>query len=198
MITIVKLEDFIFNFFEVPESIPFGTNQICAVHELIGGKRVIDAMGRSDVDITWSGYFLGIDAAERVQYIKGLAISGKELTFSYAQFSFKVYIKSFTPSFERTYQIPFTITLGVVEDLTKPVNIIFPSTFDDAITDALIQALDIAYFVANPGLDSSLALIGIAIQTIPSFADASVAELASVVSSINNAQSTVGSLIGGL
>lgn len=198
MIVIVKLGDFIFNYFEVPESITFGGKQTNRLHKLIGGKRVIDAMGRDDADIHWSGYFLGIDAAERAAYLNHLRAQGKILQFSYLQFNYNVFIKEFTPHLERSYQIPYTITLAVVEDLTQPINTIFPSTFDDAITDALIQALDIAFFIKNPSVDSALALLGIAVQSIPSFADASAAELAAVAAQINNTQGVVTELIKNL
>jgi len=46
--TTVNLGAFQFALFEIPEKIHWGGSQRTAVHELVGGKRVIDAMGRSD------------------------------------------------------------------------------------------------------------------------------------------------------
>lgn len=43
--------------FEIPERIRFGGNQRLAVHQLPGGRRVVDALGRDDGEICWSGVF---------------------------------------------------------------------------------------------------------------------------------------------
>ena len=59
MTTTVTLGGFAFQDFEVPERIPAGGEQMLAIHKLVGGRRVIDAMGRDDAALEWSGYFLG-------------------------------------------------------------------------------------------------------------------------------------------
>jgi hypothetical protein len=40
---------------EVPDIIPFGGHQRPAIHNQLGGKRVIDAMGPDPTAIHWSG-----------------------------------------------------------------------------------------------------------------------------------------------
>ena len=42
---ILQLGDFQFQQQEIPESIPFGGEQALAVHRLVGGVKVVDAMG---------------------------------------------------------------------------------------------------------------------------------------------------------
>jgi hypothetical protein len=44
---------------EIPERINFGGKQQVTVHKLIGGNRVIDAMGPDPDDVRWSGRFRG-------------------------------------------------------------------------------------------------------------------------------------------
>ena len=41
--------------FEVPDSIRWGGAQRLVIHRLPGGARVIDALGRDDAEIAWSG-----------------------------------------------------------------------------------------------------------------------------------------------
>ena len=53
--------------FEVPERISFGGRQAIVVHRLPGGARVIDAMGRDDAEIAFSGIFSGPDATRRAR-----------------------------------------------------------------------------------------------------------------------------------
>jgi hypothetical protein len=52
-----------FQDFEVPEQIRFGGSQRLAVHELIGGGRVVDALGDDAGEISFSGIFSSSDAA---------------------------------------------------------------------------------------------------------------------------------------
>jgi hypothetical protein len=49
-----------FQDFEVPEQIRFGGAQRLAVHELIGGGRVVDAPGDDAGEISFSGIFSGL------------------------------------------------------------------------------------------------------------------------------------------
>ena len=51
-----------FQDFEVPCGVNFGGRQRLALHRLPGGSRVIDALGRDDAQISFSGIFSGSDA----------------------------------------------------------------------------------------------------------------------------------------
>ena len=53
--TTINLGVFQFANHEIPERVSWGGSQRIAVHELVGGQRVLDAMGRSDRALTWSG-----------------------------------------------------------------------------------------------------------------------------------------------
>lgn len=57
--TTVNLGSVQFANFEIPSSISWGGSQRIAKHELVGGQRVLDAMGRSDRPLAWSGLFQG-------------------------------------------------------------------------------------------------------------------------------------------
>jgi hypothetical protein len=55
--TTLTLGDFTFARYEIPERIPFGGDQQLNVHKLVGGVRVIDALGADPMPIEWSGFF---------------------------------------------------------------------------------------------------------------------------------------------
>lgn len=195
MDTVIKLGDFEFGHLEVPEHINFGGDQKIAVHELVGGQRVVDAMGRSDADITWSGIFLGSAALQRARYLDSLRIAGQSLLFTYSQFNYRVVIKSFTANFERYYQIPYQITLEVVSDLTQSVTTITSLSFDDVIISDMNLALDLATLINNPSLSSAIGLLNQAVLAVPSFDSATQAQINSVLIPLASAQANVSLLI---
>jgi len=132
--TTLTLGNFTFARYEIPEHIPFGGEQTLAVHKLVGGVRVIDAMGAAPAPIEWSGFFVGDAALERALYIDGLRKAGKPLPLLWSELSFNVLIQSFHCEFKRFYRIPYRIVCEVVEDLTAPVNVIAAPSADQLIS----------------------------------------------------------------
>lgn len=72
--------------FEIPERIAFGGTQRLAVHKLPGGLRVIDALGRDDRELTWSGIFAGPDATARSRLLDLLRARGAVLPLTWDVF----------------------------------------------------------------------------------------------------------------
>jgi hypothetical protein len=66
----------LFQDFELPASITWGGAHSLAIHRLPGGARIIDAMGRDDADITWSGIFSGEDASFRARALDLMRAEG--------------------------------------------------------------------------------------------------------------------------
>jgi hypothetical protein len=188
--TTVTLGEFVFKNFEVPPSINFGGEQRLHVHELIGGQRIVDAMGKADSDISWSGIFTGFDSAERARFLDTLRVQGAPQILTYSNFRYNVLIKSFTAQFKETY-IDYSISLEVIQDLTLPVTIVAPVGFDQAIQDAFILANDIAVLLANPSITSAMALLEIGINNIPNFSEATQAEINGLLANASNAQGAV-------
>src|SRR5689334_17727887 len=130
----LTLGDFTFDgTFECPQVIPGGGNQSLAVHDEIGGVRVVDAMGAFDNDIVWNGTFIGITAEDRVKYLNGLRKAGNQLVLAYSTFQFLVVIKNFTWNFKPNFFIDYNIACTVIADQTQPVNVLVPSAFNDTI-----------------------------------------------------------------
>lgn len=181
--------------FEIPERINFGGDQSLSVKQLVGGQRIIDAMGRIDDDISWSGMFFESVATQRAQFLDQMRSSGNVFNLSFAQFNFSVIIRSFKASFERTYQIPYSISCTVIQNLNLPLNVLVPAQYNDAIMNQLTQANDLALLIKNANISSAMALVTAAINSVPSLQNSSPSQLAPIVSSIMSAQSVVNASI---
>lgn len=106
----------LFDTFEVPHTINWGGAQRLAVHKLPGGERVIDAMGRDDDAITWTGVFLGPDAIDRARYLDSLRIAGDALPLTWGGQSYLVFISEFKPQYQHFGHLPYQITCTVLVD----------------------------------------------------------------------------------
>jgi hypothetical protein len=195
---IVKLEDFIFDNAEVPQVVNGGGDQMLAVHQLIGGKRVVDAMGKSSDEINFRGLFQGVTSLDRVRYVDGLKNAGKPVIFSYLDYRYRVVIKHFSWAYRAVYKISYQITLTVVEDLTRPVNYIIPVPFSDAIFEAYQEALDIALLTENPSILSSMALLGEAINAAQNLNELTTSQITQLTGLVSNTVSNVDNAINTL
>lgn len=199
--TVLKLSvpgegDFIFTGLEVPENIPFGGKQALVVQKLIGGKRVIDAMGPDDMPLQWSGHLRGPNALARARYLDYLRKSGKQATLTWSELSYAVAVEEFVADFKRFYHLPYRISCVVVQDNAQPV-----TTFDKASQDAAIRA-DIATAkglgtsIGDGPLSTTLATLDAAIQSVSNFATATQSMISSVLTPLAAVQSRVTTLIG--
>ncbi len=193
--TYLILGDVNFSRFEIPEKIGFGGEQLLAVQKLVGGKRVIDAMGRDDADLKWSGLFIGQNASDRARYLNYLRIAGNQLTLTWAEFAYSVVIKEFLPDYRRGYEIPYSITCVVVEDLTLPVTVLPESSIDRAILDDMNSATGLGSLIGDGALSSALGTLGTAISAVSSFANAAQSTINSVLAPLGAVQARVTTLI---
>jgi len=194
--TTVNLGQFQFALFEIPEKIKWGGSQRTAVHELVGGQRVIDAMGRSDRALEWSGLFMGLNATERARFLDTLRAQGAAQTLTFGQFSYSVIVKEFDADYERFYQIPYRISCEVIADLANPVTTVaVPSIDTDILTD-YGSAVALAGPIGDSSLTSLLVTVANAIALIGSFATAAKSAIATVQQPLASVQSRVQALIG--
>jgi hypothetical protein len=181
--------------FEIPEQIPFGGDQCLTVHQMVGGLRVIDAMGATPRPVEWSGQFVGDTALECALYIDGLRKAGKPLYLSWDALAFNVVIKSFHCEFKRFYRIPYRITCEVGEDLTAPVDYIAAPSIDQLIADDLNTANGLASGIGDGALALLMGTLNSAISAVSSFAAAAQSVLNSVLQPIAAVRAQVGILI---
>lgn len=186
--------DFAFADTEVPEKIAFGGDQQLAVHELVGGARVVDAMGRSDAPLEWSGIFVGGQALARARTLDAMRVDGLPLVLAWSELAYSVVIKSFRADFERRYQIPYTISCTVVKDRTSPgagmaVNV------DDAIRGDMTTANTLGVQVGDATLTGLLGTLGAAVGSVSSFAKATQSTINSVLAPVGAVTAQVNTLI---
>ncbi len=179
--TTLTLGDFTFALFEIPEQITFGGEQKLAVHELIGGKRVIDALGRADATLSWQGRFIGQNALDRARYLDGLRAAGKPLLLTWAAFSYQVLIRSFTVDYQRQYQMLYQIECEVLEDSTQAVTTIVEPGVDRLIAEDMTEAESLVNGMGDGPLSTLFGLFNQAIRTVSTVASAVSSGLNSVL-----------------
>lgn len=110
--------EIIFQDFALPDDLRIGGDQTLVVHKLIGGKRVVDAMGPDDEPIAWTGRFLDEFAELRVFQLDLLRRSGREvqLQIPTAKRAYRVVIGRFTATLKRPYLYEYAISCVVIED----------------------------------------------------------------------------------
>lgn len=112
----ISLGDFVFQGFEVPEAVRWGGGQQLAVHKLIGGTRVIDAMGRDDADVAWSGILLSPDASDRADELDQLRVGGLPQSLIFLGRSYLVVVRAFTADQRKFSHVPYRISCAVLQD----------------------------------------------------------------------------------
>lgn len=139
----VTLGEVTFQDFEVPEWIRTGGAQILKLHKLVGGQRVVDAMGRDDHPLTWTGTFFGTEALTRSQQLDAMRVAGDQITLTFSQFRYKVSISDYTADIRREYWIPYSITCEVVQDQSNQSTSQPATTVDDAVDSDVTSAQDV-------------------------------------------------------
>ncbi|WP_435018498.1 hypothetical protein TA3x_000472 [Tundrisphaera sp. TA3] len=152
----LTLGDVSFRGFEIPESIDFGGEQALVVHKLPGGARTIDAMGRDDREIPWSGRFRGFDAESRAKQLDAYRIAGEPLTLTWGGFRYRVVVRSFEAKFHQPFEITYSITVCVAgDDLNPPPPP--PALSDDQIVDNDLQTCsEISEDIDDPEVKASV------------------------------------------
>ena len=105
-----------FRDFEVPEKVIFGGKQRIVVQNLIGGGRVVEALGIDDGNISFSGIFSGSDAVSRAQELDAARALGASLPLVWNSFYYNVIIASFSIEYCKINWIPFSIFCVIVDD----------------------------------------------------------------------------------
>jgi hypothetical protein len=121
----LRLGPIVFQDFEVPSGVNFGGRHRLAVYHLPGGTRVIDALGRDDAPISFSGVFTGSDATYRARSLDDLRVAGVALPLTWDVLFYTVLISEFRADYRNGWWIPYRIVCTVLQDeasaLLQPV-----------------------------------------------------------------------------
>jgi hypothetical protein len=105
-----------FRDFEIPSGINFGGRQRLALHRLPGGSRVIDALGRDDAQISFSGIFSGPDATLRARLLDEMRVAGDSVPLTWDVLLYTVLISDFRADYRNGWWIPYSIACTVLRD----------------------------------------------------------------------------------
>ena len=176
--------------FEIPERIVFGGAQRLAVHKLPGGLRVIDALGRDDRELTWSGFFAGPDATGRARLLDVLRAQGAVLPLTWDVFFYSVVIASFDAEYRHGWWIPYRLTCTVLSDEAEAAI--------DPVTSVAAQALSDLGAAAGLAKGAGIDLSGVQTAlTAPGATISNTLAYAAAQSMVDRAQMLVGNGIAG-
>lgn len=85
---------------EVPDALVVGGRQNLVVHRLLGGGRVIDALGNDPDRLTLHGRFVGPEAQARAQAVERMRMAGAPVAFSAAGIGCQVWVAQFSYAYE--------------------------------------------------------------------------------------------------
>jgi hypothetical protein len=185
--TSLILDSFQFTGREIPAQIAVGGVQQLVVHELVGGIRVVDAMGRLDHALEWSGWFMGANSEARVAALEAYRVAGLPLSLTWAQYSYQVIVREFAPIFRRIYEYTYRIVCEIVADLTTAATADTSPDIDSAVNDDLDDANDLATTVADPRLLGLMATLSTAVGAVATFAGVPPSVVAGVLQPLSAA-----------
>lgn len=191
----LQLGDFVFDSLEIPESIPFGGVQRLVRHDLVGGTRVIDAMGGFTEPISWSGWLLGENALARARQLDTMRAEGVSQVLQWSELTFAVVVQDFKADFQRFYKIPYRITVDVAEDLTLSTAGLGDPGIDNLISSDVGTCSGLMDSISDSTLGSLFSSVLSAIQGVSSFANAAQSTLNGVLQPIAAFRSQAQTLI---
>lgn len=133
----VVLGEVVFQDWEIPERVTWGGSHKLNVHKLVGGDRVIDAMGPDNAELTWSGIFLSQDAAQRADQLDQMRKDGQLRSFIFGGRFYYAYISSFQAEQRMLSWIPYTISLTVWRDQSTGAPQFLPNPLAEVLADAI-------------------------------------------------------------
>lgn len=192
--TPVVLGGVAFQGFEVPNKLPFGGEQDYKAHDEIGNIRVVDAMGPRPGDKSWQGRFRGADAIERAQAIDAMRIAGAAVELSWFGLFYTVLITKFTAETEKFYEVPYSITVCVVDDPSQDGAALGPTSLDALIGSDLSVLQNIAPG-SNAGVVDAVSALAGSVDAAGPLQGSPAAVLAPVLLSAQAATSAISGAI---
>ena len=185
----MRLGPVTFQRFELPESVNFGGKQALTTHKLPGGERVVDAMGRDDDDITWSGRFRGNAAASRARALDRVRIAGTPVTLTWDAFRYTVLVESFKADYQRAYEIPYSVTCVVLK--AAAASFFDPLGLSALLNIDLSRLTDLSDRLNLIGVTSAVNRVQTTLNEVGAFTSLSSAATAGLTAALGGAQGTV-------
>lgn len=193
--TVITLGGFEFRDLEIPSEINFGGDHKLVVHELVGGQRVIDAMGRNDTNISWEGLITGSDAIDRALQLESFRTSGETVTLSWFNLTYDVVVETFIAKTQKYYQVAYNIACKTVQSGNSPFGLLSLLGIDQSLFNDFNFANNISNTLNVPSITSAMSTLNTAMSSVGTFNGATPQTIASVTGPLGIAQSAVNSQI---
>lgn len=174
------LGPFQFSALEIPDSIRTGGSQQLVTHQLVGGTRVVQSMGRCDDPLEWEGLFFGSTALDRSRGLDAIRIAGTLQRLTWSQYNYLIIVKEFHADNRRRFEIPYRIVCEVVSDLTAPASSVGTPPVDYAIQDDAASALGLAGLIGDGTLLRLMNTLVGSVGVVSSFTHASNSTISTV------------------
>ena len=166
---------------EVPSRLAVGGDQALTVHKLIGGDRVIQAMGPDPAPITLEGMFTGAGALSRALQLTALRDAGQPVRLGYAGVSLMVVIRPAGYTYQQQGAvIPFQVTVEIQPTVASTAS----------STPSALSAL------VGPDVASAVTAVSNTVAQVSAYAGAVAGQLQAVVGQVAPVASLIGA--GGL
>ena len=125
---------------EAPEELAISSSQNLAVHDLIGGNRVIQALGTVWKPLKFEGVFWGANAEYRSRLLARMKAEGTIHRLTYLSYAFQVVIEEFTANYKHQYKCEYTISVQILKDVSGVVSYSTPTSVDSQIQTSVASA----------------------------------------------------------
>jgi hypothetical protein len=201
--TPLSLGSVTFNSIEHPDELPLVLKQVTAVHEMIGGGRIVQTFGVQPQELKWEGNFFDSSAQSRVQTLAQMLAAGTPVTLSQGNYNFTVIITDFNPTEYHQFWFKYSICCQIIEDNSGIYAKTAPLNIDQQTSTSLSQVVTNTNTLSN--LDSTFDASSIQASTVQnnlsalsSISTATSAELAPSVAAIASSQAYLTSYIAPL
>lgn len=176
---------------EIPDIINFGGQQKLAIHNQIGGTRVIDAMGPEPIPIAWSGLFFGTNASNRARQVDALRESGEQVPLSWGTFRYLVVVADFKAEYKNEWEVRYRIRCEVVSNLNSSAPISLTSIFVTDFANLMSIINGFTSSVSSILSPAALANINGALTTIADTISSDTSIPVALTGIVNNALGTI-------
>lgn len=177
----MRLGDFEFMEFEIPEELPFGVTQTIRAHKFVGDGKALDAMGADQKPMSWSGRIRGPDAIARARKLKRMTERGLEVPLTWGDLAYTVLIEAFDAQPQSPREVPYNITVQVLRDDASPTAGAAPISATSAVKADGKKLTGLAKVLNDPKLIASVQKVNAAISAAGDLAVASKAVLNTVL-----------------
>lgn len=100
----------------MPSKVSGGMEQQLGVSQLIGGARVVDAMGQAPLPLKWQGRWRGPNASSNNDIMIAMAQAGQQIACSWGEYFYNVVLKAYSFEYEDYFEIMYNLELIVIPD----------------------------------------------------------------------------------